>query len=145
MRAFTSLLAGLVFGFGLIIGGMTNPAKVQNFLDVTGSWDPSLIFVMGGGIAVTMPAFAYLKRQRRPLFAEAFSWPVRTDLDPRLLTGSTLFGLGWGLGGFCPGPALTALPSGAFGGVVFVLAMLAGICFAKVLAHQRLPKPENIQ
>lgn len=137
MRAVTSLLAGLVFGLGLIFGGMTNPAKVQNFLDIAGYWDPSLAFVMGGAIVVTLPAFAYLKRQKHPLFAANFSWPTRTDLDPRLITGSALFGLGWGLGGFCPGPALTALPSGSSGGVVFVIAMIIGVWLAKTLAVRR--------
>ena len=99
MRGVVSLFAGLVFGIGLIVADMTNPVKIQNFLDIFGTWDPSLIFVMGGAIAVTMPAFIYLKKQQKPLFSEDFGWPSRTDLDVKLITGSAIFGLGWGLGG----------------------------------------------
>ena len=133
MRAIVSLLGGLVFGIGLIVADMTNPAKIQNFLDIFGTWDPSLILVMGGAVAVTMPAFMYLKKLKRPLFAEDFGWPSRTDLDPKLITGSAIFGLGWGLGGFCPGPALTALPSGSTGTALFVVSMLAGIWASNLL------------
>jgi uncharacterized membrane protein YedE/YeeE len=127
MRGVVSLLSGLIFGIGLIVADMTNPAKVQNFLDIAGTWDPSLIFVMGGAIAVTMPCFMYLKKQEKPLFGEDFGWPSRTDLDPKLVTGSAIFGFGWGLGGFCPGPAMTALPGGVTGTALFVACMLAGI------------------
>lgn len=127
MRGIVSLVAGLIFGIGLIVADMTNPAKVQNFLDIAGTWDPSLIFVMGGAIAVTMPAFMFLKTRDKPLFGEDFGWPSRTDLDPKLITGSAIFGLGWGLGGFCPGPALTAVSSGNSGTALFVVSMVAGI------------------
>lgn len=137
MRGFVSLSSGLLFGIGLIVAGMTNPAKVQNFLDIAGTWDPSLIFVMGGAILVTMPSFMYLRKKEKPLFAEDFGWPSRTDLDLKLVTGSAIFGLGWGLGGFCPGPALTALPSIGTGTTLFIMSMLAGIWASK---HQDIRK-----
>ena len=136
--ACAALGTGLVFGLGLIISGMTNPAKVQNFLDFTGNWDPSLAFVMGGAIAVTLPGFAWIKRYPRPLFSDVFRWPTATDLDARLLGGAALFGVGWGLSGFCPGPALTALPIGATGTLVFVPAMLIGFMLVKLRPAQRL-------
>ena len=105
---------------------MANPAKVQNFLDLFGSWDPSLAFVMGGAIAIATPGFWLARRRAKPLFGDAFHLPVRTDLDARLMTGAAIFGVGWGLVGFCPGPAITALtlaePTGAVGTLVFVPA-----------------------
>lgn len=131
----TSMLTGLVFGVGLLVSGMANPAKVQNFLDVAGNWDPSLAFVMGGAIAVTLPGFAWLRSRRAPWFGDAFRWPTATDLDARLLGGAALFGVGWGLGGFCPGPALTALPLAASGTLLFVPAMLVGFMLGKYFQH----------
>ena len=132
MRIIASLIAGLIFGIGLIISGMANPLKVQNFLDIFGTWDPSLAFVMGGAIAVTLPGYFLLRTKRqRPLFAEKFQWPTRTDIDTKLVTGAAVFGVGWGIGGFCPGPALTALSTGLMSTVIFVLAMLAGLYAAK--------------
>ena len=114
MKQIFALLSGLVFGIGLIVSGMADPAKVLNFLDVFGTWDPSLAFVMGGAIAVTAPGFAWLFRSRQtPYFDSTFRVPTRNDLEPKLLTGAAIFGVGWGLGGFCPGPALTALPLAA--------------------------------
>jgi hypothetical protein len=137
MKPVVSLLSGLIFGLGLILSGLTNPAKIQNFLDVAGHWDPSLLVVMAGAVGVTLPAFRYLKTLRRPLFNEDFGWPSRTDLDLKLITGSAIFGVGWGLGGFCPGPALTALSGGAPGTVLFVLSMLAGIWASNMLDQGR--------
>ena len=103
MKQIFALLSGLVFGLGLILSGMANPAKVLNFLDVFGTWDPSLAFVMGGAIAVTAPGFAVLFRNwNTPYFGRTFHVPTRNDLDPKLLTGAAIFGVGWGLGGFCP-------------------------------------------
>ena len=132
MKQLFALLSGLIFGFGLIFGGMANPAKVLNFLDLFGGWDPSLAFVMGGAIAVTAPGFALLTRNRdRPLFGDTFHLPTRDDLDPKLLTGAAVFGAGWGLGGFCPGPALSALPMAAAGTLVFVPFMLGGMWLAR--------------
>jgi uncharacterized membrane protein YedE/YeeE len=137
MRGIVSLVSGLIFGIGLIVSGMTNPAKIQNFLDIFGTWDPSLMFVMGGAIAVTMPGFLFLKTKEKPLFAPDFGWPSRTDLDLKLIFGSSVFGFGWGLGGFCPGPALTALPGGLSETVLFVVAMVAGIWGSNLLDHRR--------
>ena len=125
------LIAGLIFGLGLVLSGMADPAKVLNFLDVAGTWDPSLIFVMGGAIAVTLPGYAMLRRRGAPLFAPRFAFPTRSDIDARLIGGAATFGLGWGLSGFCPGPALTALSFGATGTFVFVPAMLAGMWLAR--------------
>ena len=119
-----SLLSGLLFGAGLAIAEMTNPAKVQNFLDIAGNWDLSLIFVMAAGIGVMMLAYAVVKKRSKPVFADSFQLPTRTDLPPRLFIGSALFGIGWGLTGLCPGPALTGLLQGQMEFYVFALSML---------------------
>ncbi|MFG6594969.1 DUF6691 family protein [Sulfitobacter sp. 1A13368] len=132
MKQFFALLSGLLFGIGLIVSGMADPAKVLNFLDVFGTWDPSLAFVMGGAIAVTAPGFAWLFRSRQtPFFDHKFRLPTRNDLEPKLLTGAAIFGIGWGLGGFCPGPALTALPIAVSGTLIFVPFMLGGMWIAR--------------
>ncbi|MDO5759255.1 MAG: YeeE/YedE family protein [Rhodobacterales bacterium] len=132
MKQIFALLSGLIFGLGLIISGMANPAKVLNFLDVFGAWDPSLAFVMGGAIAVTAPGFALLFRKRKtPYFDKTFRVPTRNDLEPNLLAGAAIFGIGWGLGGFCPGPALTSVPMAAAGTLIFVPFMLAGMWAAR--------------
>lgn len=121
------LLAGLLFGAGLAIAGMTEPTRVLGFLDLFGTWDPTLAFVMGGGVAVTLPGFAWLMRRERPWHAARFEWPTRRDVDTRLVLGSSLFGLGWGLAGFCPGPAIAGLVTGSLSVVAFVIAMLLGM------------------
>jgi len=110
MRNLVNLLAGLIFGLGLLISGMANPAKVQNFLDLAGSFDPSLIFVMAGAVLVTFAGYCLVLSQPKPLLAERFRLPAAKDIDARLLGGATLFGIGWGLSGFCPGPAMVSLP-----------------------------------
>jgi uncharacterized membrane protein YedE/YeeE len=125
-RLFAPLLCGLLFGAGLAISGMVNPAKVIGFLDVTGRWDPSLILVMAGGVGVFGAGFLLVKRLGKPLFAGTFEIPTRRDIDPRLIAGATLFGIGWGLAGLCPGPALTSLAFGLAKVYVFVAAMVAG-------------------
>ena len=122
-----ALAAGLLFGAGLALGGMTDPARVIGFLDVAGRWDPSLAFVMGCALLVTFPVFAWVRRQQRPLFAERFQLPTRKDLDPPLLAGAALFGIGWGIAGLCPGPAVANLASGAWEVLLFVAAMVAGM------------------
>ncbi len=127
LRILSSLAAGLVFGLGLVISGMINPAKVQNFLDITGSWDPSLAFVMGAALIVTGIGFFILRKTKRPLFASSFQWPTKTDLDPRLISGSATFGAGWGLAGFCPGPAISAAALGLMPVYIFLAAMFGGI------------------
>jgi uncharacterized membrane protein YedE/YeeE len=135
-----SLIAGIVFGLGLVIGGMANPAKVQNFLDVAGTFDPSLAFVMAGAVIVTFVGYRLVLRERSPLFAEQFHLPTAKELDTSLLIGPALFGIGWGLSGFCPGPAITSLPLMAKGTLIFVPAMLAGVGLARFVTHQRLPR-----
>jgi uncharacterized membrane protein YedE/YeeE len=132
MRILSTLIAGLIFGTGLILSGMANPVKVQNFLDFFGSWDPSLALVMGGAILVTMPGFWLVQKRKTPFFNNVFNLPTRTDFDFRLLAGAAIFGIGWGLGGFCPGPAVTSLSLAAKGTLVFVPAMLIGMTAAKL-------------
>ena len=119
--------AGLLFALGLGISGMTQPAKVVGFLDVTGDWKPELMFVMGGAIAVHFLAYRLVPRMSRPLFEPRFGVPSRRDVDPRLVGGALLFGAGWGLGGFCPGPGLVSLVSGQWQALVFVAAMVVGM------------------
>lgn len=127
MLAFTSLLSGLVFGLGLIVSGMANPAKVLGFLDLAGVWDPSLAFVMAGAIAVAAVAFALARRRSHSLLGAPMQLPSARRIDRRLVIGSLLFGVGWGVAGFCPGPALVGLGMGADKALVFVAAMLAGM------------------
>ena len=126
-----ALVCGLVFGFGLAISGMTQPAKVLGFLDVlglaSGRWDPTLAFVMLGALAVAAPGFLLARRRARPLFAPAAAWPSKTDIDRPLLAGAMLFGIGWGLVGLCPGPAIANLVTLSARVVAFVLAMAAGM------------------
>jgi uncharacterized membrane protein YedE/YeeE len=126
MNLLFSLLAGLVFGLGLIVSGMSNPAKVLGFLDLAGAWDPSLALVMGGAIAVGLPGFAWAKRRDRSLLGLPMRLPTASQIDRRLVLGSLAFGAGWGLAGFCPGPALVALGMGEWKAWLFSAAMLAG-------------------
>lgn len=127
MRSLVGFLAGLLFGVGLVVSGMANPAKVLNFLDIFGTWDPSLAFVMGGAVLVTFLGFRLVLRRSAPVLTERFDLPGTRLVDARLLTGAVIFGIGWGIGGFCPGPAITALPLMAPGTLVFVPAMLIGV------------------
>lgn len=137
MSSFLSFIAGLIFGIGLIISGMTNPAKVQGFLDLFGRWDPSLAFVMGGAIAVGLIAFHVAKKRSSTLLGGPMQLPTRRDIDAPLVLGSLLFGAGWGLGGFCPGPAITALGAGSIPALIFVAAMLAGmLIFDRIEKHR---------
>jgi uncharacterized membrane protein YedE/YeeE len=126
-----NLFAGALFGLGLAISGMVDPAKVIGFLDVAGDWDPTLAFVMGGALLVTIPAFRLIFKRSRPVLADEFELPTKKDLDARLLGGSALFGVGWGLSGFCPGPAVTALATGLTPVFAFVAAMIAGMAIYK--------------
>ena len=133
----TAFAAGLIFGLGLLLAGMANPAKVLAFLDITGNWDPSLALVMGGAIAVSAIGF-YLTRQRSaPLFGDSFQVPTNRKLDKRLVLGALGFGVGWGLAGFCPGPALVALGTGSLKAVVFVAAMLSGMVIFEMLERKK--------
>ncbi|MDZ7937538.1 MAG: YeeE/YedE family protein [Rhodoferax sp.] len=135
-RAFEFLM-GLLFGLGLMLAGMTNPAKVLAFLDLAGAWDPSLALVMGGGIAVGLGAFAIAKRRQRTLLGGPLMLPAATTVDRRLLVGSALFGVGWGLAGFCPGPAFVSLGLGDTKVLVFIAAMLAGMACFELLEARR--------
>jgi uncharacterized membrane protein YedE/YeeE len=127
VRHLTSFLAGLLFAVGLVVGGMTQPAKVINFLDVTGAWDPSLAFVMGGALVVYGVAFRLVVRRAGPVFEESFAIPTRVDLSPRLFVGASLFGVGWAIAGFCPGPAVVALGSGMPEAIWFFPGLVGGM------------------
>lgn len=126
MRHLSMFAGGLVFGLGLWISGMSQPAKVLNFLDVTGTWDPSLLLVLGGAVCVTVIAFRFVTRRPLALFGGTLQLPASNDIDAPLVTGAVLFGIGWGIGGYCPGPALTALSTLGRDAIVFVLAMAGG-------------------
>ncbi|HWI12323.1 MAG TPA: DUF6691 family protein [Burkholderiaceae bacterium] len=139
MLVFTSLLAGLVFGLGLIVSGMANPAKVLGFLDLAGPWDPSLAFVMGGAIAVGALAFALAGRRASSLIGAEMRLPAARAIDRRLIAGSVVFGIGWGIAGFCPGPALVALGMGQTKALIFVGAMLAGMGLFEWLERRKPP------
>lgn len=123
----TAIIAGAVFALGLAISGMTDPAKVTAFLDVTRGWDPSLAFVMAAAIAVHLPLVRIARQRRLPLFGAKFHWPEAHGIDARLIIGSAIFGVGWGLSGYCPGPALTSLVAGLPPLLAFVSAMLVGL------------------
>jgi len=133
MRYVTSYVIGLIFGIGISISGMANPAKVLNFFDVAGNWDPSLIFVMGGALVVTFIGYRFVLRRTAPIVDATFHLPDNPHLDMRLLGGAAVFGIGWGITGFCPGGALPALGTGRFEVVAFVAALIAGIFAAKAL------------
>ena len=141
VRLVSSLLAGLVFGLGLVISGMVNPAKVQNFLDVAGAWDPSLALVMGAALLVAALGYRLVLRLDRPLFDTRFQIPTLKTIDVRLMAGAGVFGAGWGLAGFCPGPAITAAALGRGEVFVFLAAMITGIALWRwVLADALTPK-----
>jgi uncharacterized protein len=135
---FVNANAGLLFGLGLVISGMADPAKVQNFLDVFGTWDASLAFVMAGAVMTTFVGYRLAMRRPAPLLSPAFAASADRPLDRRLLIGAGIFGVGWGLTGFCPGPAVVSLPLLAPGTLYFVPAMLAGIVAARLMARRRL-------
>jgi uncharacterized membrane protein YedE/YeeE len=136
MALLLSLLAGLLFGIGLIVSGMANPAKVLGFLDLAGPWDPSLAFVMAGAIAVGVIAFAVAQRRTLSFLGLQMKLPAAGRPDRRLVVGSLLFGIGWGLAGFCPGPAMVALGMGELKAIVFVAAMLAGMGLFELLERR---------
>ncbi|MGB0854190.1 MAG: DUF6691 family protein [Pikeienuella sp.] len=133
MRLFITYLIGLVFGVGIAISGMANPAKVLNFFDIAGTWDPSLAFVMGGALVVTLIGYRVVLRRPAPAMSEVFHLPTRRDLDLPLIGGSAFFGVGWGIAGFCPGGALPALGTGQFEVLVFVGATVVGILAARLV------------
>lgn len=138
MIPLVALISGLLFGIGLALSNMMDPAKVLNFLDVAGSWDPSLLFVMGGAIAITMPGFYFILKRPHPLLDKRFYVPDASHLDRQLVMGAALFGVGWGIGGFCPGPAFAALATGDGRVFGFVLMMLVGYRLVCYLETRRL-------
>ena len=140
MNTVFSFLVGLVFGSGLIVSGMTNPAKVIGFLDLAGAWDPSLALVMGGAIAVGLLAFTLAKKRSVSLLGLPMQLPRATQIDKRLVLGSLTFGVGWGLAGICPGPALVLLSAGVGESVSFVVAMLAGMAIFEILERKQRQK-----
>ena len=147
MVVISALLIGLVFGAGIALSGMANPAKVLNFFDLAGNWDPSLAFVMGGALAVTLAGYRLVLKRPAPLLGGRFHLPTRRDIDPGLVLGSAVFGVGWGIAGFCPGGAIPALGLMRLEPVVFVAAMVAGILLARMLKRQSLataPGPQGV-
>lgn len=131
-----AVVAGIVFAVGLAVSGMTDPHKVIGFLDVTGDWDPCLALVMIGAIAAYFPFVRIAKQRPRPMFATKFHWPEQTAIDGKLVVGSALFGVGWGLSGYCPGPALVSLGKAMPGTFAFVLAMVAGIAITRTIVRK---------
>jgi len=137
MSFLLNLALGLLFGVGLIVSGMADPAKVLNFLDLFGTWDPSLAFVMGGAVLVAFLGYRLVLSRPEPVRGGTFHLPTKRDIDARVTAGPAIFGFGWGLSGFCPGPALTAIGLGTTGALAFVPAMLAGMCLARMMAERR--------
>lgn len=135
-------LIGVIFGTGIVLSGMANPAKVINFFDIAGTWDPSLAFVMGGALIVTAVGYRFVFGRARPLFEGRFVLPTARNLDARLIGGSAVFGVGWGIAGFCPGGALPALGTGRIEVILFVAALLGGIFAAKFLQNLSRPKAQ---
>lgn len=130
------LASGTIFGAGLALGGMTDPARVRGFLDLFGAWDPTLAFVMGGAVLVMALAWLVQKRMQRPVFAQGFALPDRSDITPRLVGGSALFGIGWGIAGLCPGPGFAVLAIAPGPAAIFVAAMLAGMLLVRLVEGQ---------
>jgi uncharacterized protein len=138
MHMISALLLGLLFGLGILISGMGNPAKVINFFDVAGPWDPSLAFVMGGGLLVNIIGYWLVLRRQKPVLAEAFSLPQTTRIDWALVGGSAVFGLGWGLSGFCPGGLIPVLAIGRIEPLLFLIGMIAGLAAARAYRMHEL-------
>ena len=136
-RFLPPLVSGTLFGAGLALGGMTDPARVRGFLDIFGDWDPTLAFVMGGAVLVMAIAWRIQPRLAHPVFAETFALPDRSDLTPKLIGGSALFGIGWGIAGLCPGPGIAALVIQPTSAAIFVAAMLAGMGIVRLTERRR--------
>lgn len=137
----SAVVAGALFGTGLCVSGMSSPLKVLGFLDITGNWDPSLLFVMAGAIGVHFWAYRWVARRSSPYLAPRFALPTRRDIDEKLVVGAAIFGLGWGLAGFCPGPSLVALPSGIPSVFLFVVMMVLGMQIAARLEGREASAP----
>ncbi len=139
MKYLAALLIGVVFGLGIVLSGMADPSKVMNFFDIAGTWDPSLAFVMAGALLVTAPGYALLQRARKkPVFDARFHIPARGRIDGRLIGGSVLFGIGWGIAGFCPGGSIPALGLGHREAYIFLAAMIAGMLIARRLLDMKV-------
>ena len=137
MKALVSALgAGFVFGIGLWLSGMANPKKVLGFLDITGAWDASLLLVMGGAVTTTLTGFRFFSSRKKPILEEKFALPTRKDIDFPLVAGAAIFGAGWGIAGYCPGPAITALSTLSAESIVFVAAMIAGGLLHKLVVAE---------
>jgi uncharacterized membrane protein YedE/YeeE len=140
LRLLVALLAGTIFGFGLALSGMMNPARIAGFLDVaSGRWDPSLMFVLGGAVIVAVPGVLLQRKMAKPVLDDRFHLPEKTGIDARLVIGSAIFGIGWGLAGFCPGPALSVLTTGLAPVALFVCAMAAGMILQDRALQKVLP------
>ena len=137
-KLLTPVSSGFLFGMGLTVSGMTDPQRVRGFLDLFGNWDPTLAFVMGGAVLVMAAAWRIQARMTKPVFGEKFALPDRTDLDPRLIAGAALFGIGWGIAGLCPGPAVASLVLSPVHAIPFVAAMLAGMLLQKVTMERKV-------
>lgn len=135
------LASGFLFGMGLTVSGMTDPQRVRGFLDIFGDWDPTLAFVMGGAVLVMAATWRFQARMAKPVFGDKFSLPDRTDLDPRLLIGAVVFGIGWGVAGLCPGPAVASLALSPVHAIPFVAAMLAGMLLQKFTLEPKVSNP----
>ena len=144
MKILMALTSGLIFGIGLIFSGMTDPGKVQAFLDLAGPWDPSLAFVMGGAVLVTSTGFPFVMKRPSSLLGEAMRLPKATQIDRRLVLGALTFGVGWGLAGYCPGPAVASLVSGGTKPLIFVAAMVAGMAIFEMLERRNAAPPSAI-
>lgn len=143
MRLIATYITGLIFGIGISISGMANPAKVLNFFDIAGSWDPSLIFVMGGALMTTFIGYRVVFGRTAPLFDADFKLPTSSTLDAKLIGGSAVFGIGWGIAGFCPGGALPALGTGKLEVFLFTGALIAGVLLAKYLQNNAAKRAPN--
>jgi uncharacterized membrane protein YedE/YeeE len=145
MNILAALISGLIFGLGLVVSQMIDPAKIIAFLDLAGSWDPSLACVMAGAVPVAAIGYALARRRPRPLFADTFRLPVLSAIDARLIGGAVLFGVGWGLAGYCPGPAVAAIGIGRPSALIFVLAMLVGMALHELpLLLARRPSSSEV-
>ena len=141
MKLIFALFTGIVFGTGIAVSGMMNPAKVLNFFDVAGTWDPSLAFVMGGALVVTFLGYRLTWRRAAPLFGDRFQLPTSTAIDARLVGGSAIFGIGWGIAGFCPGAAIPALGTGRWEVALFLVSVVVGLALRRFIAPPEQTKP----
>lgn len=141
MRLIATYFIGLIFGLGIVISGMANPAKVINFFDFFGNWDPSLMFVMGGAVVTTFIGYRFVLARKEPLFERGFKLPTTSQVDPKLVAGAAIFGIGWGIAGFCPGGAIPAIGTGRVEVLIFVAGLLAGLLVTRaVLARALAPR-----